>query len=100
MPRLSKTSATRIASLFNSIMVGETFQRRFIGEMKYDDASNWDRHAARAARDLKAEFGIEAVGMQAAIDRLERFEAERRAEFAASRSLRLADPIDTHRHAA
>lgn len=72
MAKLSKKSAVRIASLFNSIAVSELMRRNALRDAeagKIDSAEHlrlvtlWRDAGDRAAADLRNEFGISPIGV-------------------------------------
>lgn len=72
--KLSNKSAKRIASLFNSIAVGEMMLGKVVKEFKADhmtleafrtERALWTGHIVTAAKALREEFGIAAIGADA-----------------------------------
>ena len=66
--KLSVKASKRIASLFNSIQVGEEMQQqaRFKGDLA--DQYLWGLHFMKATIALYDEFGIELVNYQSFVD--------------------------------
>jgi hypothetical protein len=80
MKHLSHPVAIAIAGLFNSISVGEMMRATAREEGNTENFDLWDDHIGTAARTLRDNYGIRAIGASekgGAIERLERREAKR-----------------------
>jgi hypothetical protein len=64
MKRLTQKHCTRIARLFNSITVAEGMMRTANKEKNHESYTLWEKSAENAARILRDEFGIRAIGVR------------------------------------
>lgn len=70
MKTLTKKNAATIASLYNSIFVGEEYCREYVAKYKEGDISEetvegykrWRKNCIDAANTLQKEFGIVVIG--------------------------------------